>query len=495
MSRDAEGRAGDALVETAGDGPARDPGIRGPGYQLRVLAGRHSGAVMPLPPGRYSLGQDEESDFIFLDDAFLGGQVILDVSGPLPMAAATGLLKAFMAGQPLTPEGRVLEAYQDVEVGATRFAIGPADAPWPAPERAPERAAGTEDRDGSRAEPRPGEGDAPQAPGGPAAGSGGQASDPHPLPASAPAPAARPSRLRKLFVLLPAACMLAALGLAGARYAWRANHPPPDPVLALRGVLGDLGLAEVEVQPEGKGFLLKGFLQTEAEREALALRIKDFAPPVRTRLISAEETRASIQGVLDTYHMEYSIRTGARGKVSIAGVCDDPRLAREIAEAVRQGVQAETEVETSLHPSGDLFSFLQRLLAANLLDHKVSLEVERGRLHGLLVRNQMDSAEMESWKRIQASFRGQFGMDLDEKWTDRLSPALLRLSAVIRDLDAHLVGITMGKLAYISLRDRRKYFEGARFPNGVILRTIHKDRIVLNLGKVEQNYYLKKGLK
>src|SRR3954467_11173085 len=76
------------------------------GYQLRVLSGRHSGAIMPLPSGRHSLGQDEESDFIFLDDAFLGGRVILDLTGSEPAIEVTGQVKASLDGREI-PSGKL----------------------------------------------------------------------------------------------------------------------------------------------------------------------------------------------------------------------------------------------------------------------------------------------------------------------------------------------------------------------------------------------------
>jgi hypothetical protein len=86
-------------------------------------------------------------------------------------------------------------------------------------------------------------------------------------------------------------------------------------------------------------------------------------------------------------------------------------------------------------------------------------------------------------------------MDLEERWTDRLSPALLRFSAATRELDSQLVGVTVGELSYITLRNRRKFFEGARLASGLTVKSILRDRIVLSLDNVEQNYFLKKGRK
>lgn len=451
------------------------------GYQLRVLAGRHSGAVMPLPPGRYSLGQDETSDFIFLDDAFLGGQVVIDVTGVIPKLEVTGVVKALVEGQSPAPGQHLpLDSYQPVEVGATRFAIGPYHLPWPEPalpknETALETSVALSDAPPSEANwPPPTEEEFVAA-----------------AAKAAKAAKAAARRRRMPFVIVGSLLASGAVALG----AWLILHTPVDPAVVLRGILNELKLAEVHVESLPGHYLLKGFLQTEAERETLVRRVKDFSPPVKTRLVSAEETLTSIQGVLDLYALECPITIGRMGKVTITCISDNPRLAKEITESVRQGVQAETEVEQKFYPTGVAYPFINRMLAAKVLEHKVRLETQKGKVYGILVRNQMDSVEIGDWNTIRASFKGQFGMDLEERWTDRLSPALLRFSAATRELDTQLVGVTVGELSYITLKNRRKFFEGARLASGLTVKSILRDRIVLSLDNVEQNYFLKKGRK
>ena len=100
-------------------------------FLMKVSGGRHSGANLPLVPGKYSLGQDQDCDFIFLDDAFLGGRILLDVTGAKPVLEVTGSTKASVGGKPMASATQPLEPFEYVEVGATRFALGPAGTPWP----------------------------------------------------------------------------------------------------------------------------------------------------------------------------------------------------------------------------------------------------------------------------------------------------------------------------------------------------------------------------
>jgi hypothetical protein len=112
----------------------------------------------------------------------------------------------------------------------------------------------------------------------------------------------------------------------------------------------------------------------------------------------------------------------------------------------------------------------------------------------VLVQNRMDSLEMAAWNEIRADFLKEFGMDLEERWTDKLSPVLLRFQNLARVLDTQMVGVTVGEMSYITLKHRRKFFVGARL-GGLTLKSIRSDRLVLSLDNVEQNYFLKKGSK
>jgi type III secretion system YscD/HrpQ family protein len=354
-----------------------------------------------------------------------------------------------------------------IEVGSTRIALGRAGLPWPEPPR-----------------PEPAE-SAPEAP------LTANLADNWPA-IEEPKHRFLPRRWERY--RLRAILLAAVLALAGGGvFAWSKLRQTVDPAAVLRGILAEMRLPEINVFPDHAGYLLKGFLETEAERDALLKRVKGFTPPVKTRIVSAEETRASILGVLDIYHLDLPIEIGPMGKAVITGICDDSNTIKELSEAVRQGVQSETEVQERFHGSGTVIPYTNKLLAAKVLDYKVRLELDKGRLAGVLVKNQMDSADMAAWRTVRASFRSQFGMDLEEKWTDRPSPALLRLSSAVRELDTQLVGVTVGEMSYITLRNRRKFFEGAKLSSGLTVKSIQRDRIVLSLGNVEQNYFLKKG--
>jgi type III secretion system YscD/HrpQ family protein len=275
---------------------------------------------------------------------------------------------------------------------------------------------------------------------------------------------------------------------------WLYPRPPVDTAAALRAILVEMRLSEARVESGEKGLHLKGFLRTEAERDSLAKRLAVFPAPVRVELVSADEIRNALQGVLDMYRMECSVTVAPQGKTTVSCIVEDPGATRELSESLRQAAPPEAALDLRLHPAADALSFLNRELSARVLAYKIHPEFQEGRLGCVLVKGKMDSLEMSAWNGIRESFRSKFGIVLEERWTERLSPVLQRFQNLARALESQLVGVTVGELSYIALKNRRKYFEGARL-GGLTLKSIHKDRLVLSLDNIEQNYFLKKEWK
>ncbi|HLP42599.1 MAG TPA: type III secretion system inner membrane ring subunit SctD [Fibrobacteria bacterium] len=450
-------------------------------FQLRVLSGRHTGAIMPLLPGRYTLGQDEDSDFIFLDDAFLGGQVIVDVTGAEPAIEATGLVKAVLDGRELIAgQPTPLPHYLPVEVGTTRFAIGPSQLPWPEPEVAKPELPEAVPADAGNPPVAGEEGQAPAVADG--------------APETIHAEVKTPKRASKTvrLLLFTGIAILAILG--GLTAWWLYPRPPVDTTVDLRNILAELNLSETRVESGEGGLQLKGFLRTEAERDSLTKRLGVFPYPVHVELISAEEIHNTLQGVLDVYNLNCSLMVASKGKAVVTCFLENPGKSRELSESLRQAAPPQADLEIRLLPASDAYSFLNGLLSERILDHKVHPEVVQGRIGCVLVKGQMDDVDMEAWSEIRESFRSRFGVVLEERWTDRLSPVLQRFQNLSRALDAQIVGVTVGEMSYITLKRRRKYFEGARL-GGLTLKSIQKDRLVLGLDNIEHNYYLKKETK
>ena len=471
-----------ANEQAADDWFASDMKTETPGYQLKVLSGRHTGVIMPLPPGRYSLGQDEKSDFIFVDDAFLGGQLIVDVTGKEPTLELTGQVKATLDGQELAPgTPSPLPDFQTVEVGTTRFAIGPSHLAWPEiavpklPEAQPaaDAPAGTE---GESAQPSE-----TAAPGATPEGGEGQAKE---------AKQAAGKKRLILILSLTLGCLAAAGGL------WVLLYPRKtiDQALLLKAILAEMNLPQVRLERAPEGYLLKGFVRSDTVRDSLSRRLAGLLPPVKITITSEEDIRSAIMGILEVYHLEFAIEMGRPGKAIVTGVMGNAKLAKEISDGLHQVVPPETELELRIYTLSEVYEFLNDMLSAHILDHKVQPMPRNGRMGCILIKRQMDSTEMQAWNEIRDAFRTQFSMNLEEYWTDRLSPVLVRFQNVKRILDTQLVGVTVGEMSHISLRGRRKYFVGARL-GGITLKSIQRERILLGLDQIEQTYFLKKAEK
>lgn len=428
---------------------------------------------MPLARACHNLGQDEECDLIFLDDAFLNGRVVLDLTGTVPKLSTTGEVKAVLDGQ-VVEGGRVLEPYQSVEVGATRFALGIVGEPWPEP-------------------PKPEQASQPETPVGPSA-------EPDGSPVAMPAEAANPVTLtrsvriarfllrRRLPLLIGGGVLLLASAIT-----YLATRPVRDHAGEARGIIAGLALTEVRAREEGGDLVVEGFVPTEKEKEALTESLSGLGLRVKNAAITGEETFAAIRQVLEISDVNYIVEIGKGGKAMLKGVDDDSLRIVDIADASRQGVKPGVAVETGIQGSVVVKAYLSRLLAAKDLVHKIKVEIEKGRVYGLLVTGRMNDSELAAWGQIKASFQSQFGFQVGERWTEQLSPTLQQFAAAFKELDEGLLSVTPGEMAHISLRGGRKCFEGGRLRSGPYVQSIRKDRLVLSVGSVEEIYTIKKG--
>ena len=183
------------------------------------------------------------------------------------------------------------------------------------------------------------------------------------------------------------------------------------------------------------------------------------------------------------------------GKVILRGVYDDRVRLREITDAMLQEIPGIQAVEDSVLTTEAIFPFLTETLAQRKLAHKLRFETENGRLFGLLVTGKISKAELESWRIVKLLMRSTYGLDITDRWTDKLSPAMLKSANTSRELDNDLMAVGVGPLNFLTMRTGRRYFEGTKLSGGHIIKSIQKDRIVLELDGVEDVYYLEGGIK
>lgn len=457
-------------------------------FILKVLAGRHAGASMRLKQRAYSIGSDEMCDFIFHDEGFANGSLTLDLSGEMPTLTVPEGVSAQIGGKPIERPSLVLGRYEPVSVGATHFAIGPADEAWPegetvavVPPAAPESLAGPTS-------------DAPEMP-------------PSALPDDRAVPeylhwgpAAPPPRIDPEPFLRKHRNALALAGVAVfvfLMFWFSRSEPEPGPSLAvqIRMLADSLHAADIVISGEPPDLRVTGQVATDGLRDSLLAGLAALSPGMTSNVLSAERLALGVRDFLDMYNMELAVEILPVGVVVLRGVYDDRRRLNEIVETVAHEVVGVAVVKDSVLSTSGIYSFLTETLTQNKLAHKVRFEAENGALSGLLVKDKMSREEMDAWDKVKTLVRSAYGLEMGEKWTDKLSPMMLKSASASRELDTDLMAVGVGPLNYLKMSGGKKYFEGTKLKSGHIIKSIQKDRIILEMGGVEDIYYLEGGVK
>ena len=466
---------------------------------LKVMTGRHAGAAMRLTSRTYSIGSDEMCDFIFLDDGFANGSLTLDLTGELPRLTVPEGVSALIGGLPIGRTEMVLGCYESVTVGDTRFAIGPANEVWPeVPAEAPPTAAAPE----TGASPSDVPTSSTESPiaGAPPPGSSGMEAGHVPLEDlhwrmnSAPPAAGRFPWLVKHKNSLAVGGVILFLGLM---FFHTRPGPPQVPFLRVQVlmVLENLRLNEVEIEGWDDSVKVTGYVPTERARDSLLLVLTSLGRPVAVAIHSVESVALGVQNILEMYKMDLSVKVTPRGVVILKGIYGDRPRVRNIIESLRGEVAGIASIEDSVLSTDAVQPFLSETLARHGLRRKMSFETDRGRLYGVLVKDKTRKQDLESWREIKAEIMAAYGLEAQDRWTDKPSPALLRSASASFELNTDLMAVGVGPLNYLTMRDGKKYFEGTRLKSGHIIKSIQKDRIVLVEDGVEDIYYLQEGIR
>lgn len=103
-----------------------------PEFYLKILSGNHIGAEIPLEPGRYSVGTDENCDLVLTDASLHDIELIIEISseGALKVQTSTPDTPLYLNGIP-SGSGVQSNHFDVLTSSGLFFALGPSDAQWP----------------------------------------------------------------------------------------------------------------------------------------------------------------------------------------------------------------------------------------------------------------------------------------------------------------------------------------------------------------------------
>jgi type III secretion protein D len=482
-------------------------------YLLKIFSGLHAGAEVPLADGEYRIGVSDECDFI-LEDGTAGNLALrigLD-NGRMTVIEPTGL--CYLDGAPISAEGLDFDAYQVITLGATHFALGPADEKWPEfspPQIKPPEAA-------SSAQSPPGEdetnvsGQAPAIAGatddldatGVSEAGGTTAGDKkNPGLDSAPDSAGF-AQDKAHFGKRLVAAMGKKNGICAAAVIivfmlmllfFLKSQPPPqqDPLAQARknvdNLLEKYKVVGRSVITDADGRLaISGFVELASDKKELSRQLEKIAFPKTVKLVAIDESLKTFETVLQNYRLRLKVTHEADGEFALNGFVRDSDLLRAILARLHQDLPMIRRIKSRVHTHEDVVpAVFEELEKSGGISGRIELQAHADHIR---VEGNFFPSDREIWVNARARIENRFGKDIHfkEAFIVKPEPAFAATAAAsgkqnlldgLVGLKKQIAGVVLLPRRYLLTSDGKKCFEGGMLAGGYLVKSIRPDRIEL----------------
>ena len=450
---------------------------------LKILSGPHLGAEVVLNPGEYLLGSSEDCDLVLHDGTVAAEHAKLVIATDksakiIPLATVHQ-----KDGQPIPAEGQVVEPYQLMTVGTTSICLGVVGETWPEmqlplwgltkPEAkkeekpVPEGQLPTEGAEGAAvpAELAQAEPDLKKAE--------------EVLAAEEEQPPPKGRFWRQVGFATAAAVVVVTIGSA-AYYLVR--HWPESPIIAvwqpthsdlIENILRHNNVSsQVTVRVENNVYEVSGYLANDRKVQQLQQDLWQFDPQIVVNLYSTEAIKSAVSDVLQGMGLALTIDIPEPGVVSIVGCIPELTHWQEAEDKIKQDVRGIKQLKGSVQTIAEVLQKIIKVANKAGID-TVQFEWQKK----FLVAEGIVTKDMQpTWANVKEAIERDYGayFHLQDR-TATKSQGLARQSKI----DFRIRLINVGAVRWIVLDDGKKYFEGARLPQGYILMAIESDGILL----------------
>jgi type III secretion system YscD/HrpQ family protein len=512
--------------------------------ELRVLSGPALGAAIELGPGSYTVGSDDGCDVVLAADSSVAARhlsldirVAHDGAEPITVLARPRDAEATMNGAALPQQGARLPKGEAVALGFTALAWKPLGEEWGPITLVPlEFARATLGESPSPDKGRAGEGFTPSQPTTDAttppentptpnatttttttstttAASTADANPDGRKPTPGPSLVREGWKKRRALILEAAFAVVLAVTLAGI-FVPNSARSRAYAVQKLNDALAEAGFVDVRAQSDDaadpKAVVLSGTVDDDARLQALLqlasnqslrthvdVRVRGDALRILRETLNAHgffpEVRY-LEGVGDAERIALTVyaKDGFAEARMMALAADAPRL-KEAARRMVYADEVKPALARELKPLGldaaravwldGKVELPYRLTAEAQIDLDAALNRVRKTLNAPVMFEMRDGGGGESVAAVAVS-------DGVKPTPD---PSLVREGSKADDVwgGLRVVGVTSGKIPFVTTHDGQKFFPGAVLPGGAVLTAIRPDRLVIQNGGKAATYPLR----
>jgi type III secretion system YscD/HrpQ family protein len=290
-------------------------------WLIKILTGPHQGAELQSPPGRLLIGSDEASDIVIADKLVSPQHAALDLgSKELTIEPLGG--RVYCNGKRIQNKSAKVPVLSFLTLGGSTLVAGLATQDWPLFSPADIPTLEPDPEPVAEEKPATTETESPATP----------AAEKKIDPASTPPPKAKtrsPRYWRALFGIFVGLFLL----LVWAVLAWYyrfdfSDHPDVvslSPKEKVTTIIQKIGLSnQVQLENAGDGLIVKGYVDTDDELNALSAGLRDDVSGVIVRVWSRQHMEATTRSLLQQQGLDLAVGTSPDGQIRISGYVDSP---------------------------------------------------------------------------------------------------------------------------------------------------------------------------
>ena len=493
-------------------------------FYLKILSGNHIGAEIPLEPGRYSLGRDDNCDLVLTDAAINDIELILEITdeGQLHIQTSTADEPLYLNGEP-SGSGIQSKPFDIITSSGLFFALGPIDAEWPElilptlniPIPEPEPAA-EENSDSPMGEDEFPDPDTEST----------EKKENEPVPAASFFDDEYENEEleneetddededeedddffpfsnvnKKLLIAIPVAAIstliILFLTLGGEQ-----QKPPPklnhlDQANRIRYEL-DYRDIEFREQPD-KTILVTGYTLTSKKKRDLQKLLREKGIPFNMQIVAMNELRSNADELLKSrgYKNLLLELDNIPGSLVLTGYIPTTKELDDLTTTMKQEIHGLVAIVDQVENQNSRVNTLKSMIRERNLSTRIHLAVRPGQI--IVQGHLLDESQTYNLQEIVQRFRDRYGnqpkLTLSTRSGNQVTP--MADAATSENKNGRVLlpalsirGISMGRVPYVVMEDGSKYLVGAKLANGYIIEDINLEYLLLTNGTDRIKYRL-----
>ena len=481
-------------------------------FYLKILSGNHIGAEIPLEPGRYSLGRDENCDLVLTDTSIHEIELIIEISteGQLQIQTSTADEPLYLNGSPVGSSTQC-NHFDIIATSGLFFALGPSEVSWPElklPEL--EYPESESEGDSESAEEEEGESEFPDADFDendveePSLTEGLEAlsdyeeedeEDDEEEDEDSDLLSLLPAVDKKWLIAIPAVLVIV---FAAVLIFSDSSEPPLPEVTHLdeaRQIQRTLNLKDVSLKElPDKTLQVSGYVLTSKKKRELQRMLREKNIPFNIQVVAMNELRSNADALLKSrgYNNLLLELDTTPGSLVLTGYVATSDELERLVTSLKQEIHGLVSVVDQVENQTSRVNTLRSMIREKGLSTRIHLVERPGQVS--LQGHLLDEGQVFNLQELVRRFRDRYGKNPEIVVATR-SPSGQSVQKKA-EADSNLLpslnirGISMGRIPYVVMEDGSKYLIGAKLANGYIIEDINIEYLLLTNGTDRIKYRL-----